>query len=474
MIDGKGHCFAKVITLTGMQWYLAYPLSDRDGEAMMEKRSVPVNEAVAVDTLKNLFVILFALFFFTACENQTQQAEKPIEEVVNEGLDFAVAQYKGMLKAIPEATQNPRTVMNDTIKTIKTSDWTGGFFPGSLWFLYEYTGDEALKKAAIARTAPLEAEKTNTRTHDLGFMLYNSFGNAYRLTEEEKYMEILLKGANSLATRFHPNVGCIRSWDHGDWQFPVIIDNMMNLEFLFWATDASGNQRYVDIALSHADTTLIHHYRDDYSTWHVVDYDTTTGEPIAKMTHQGAADESAWARGQAWGFYGYTMMYRETKDEKYLTHAKKVADFLLTHPNLPDDFVPYWDFNAPNIPNEERDASAGAIMASALLELSQYTSGEDSSQYVNAAEKIIRSLSSEDYRAALGENNNFILMHSVGSKPHGSEIDVPLNYADYYYIESLLRMKDLLDDGQIARIKPSNELLNQHFARPCKILNNLS
>jgi uncharacterized protein YyaL (SSP411 family) len=201
---------------------------------------------------------------------------------------------------------------------------------------------------------------------------------------------------------------------------------------------------------------MLHHYRNNYSTWHVVDYDTITGEPIAKVTHQGYADESSWARGQAWGFYGYTMMYRETQDQKYLDHAQHIAEFLLTHPNLPEDYVPYWDFDAPN---EERDASAGAIMASALLELSQYTAGEDSLQYVNAAEKIIRSLSSEQYRAELGENNNFILMHSVGSKPHGSEVDVPLNYADYYYIETLLRMKDLLDDGQIQRIKPTSELV---------------
>lgn len=409
--------------------------------------------------MKNLFVLSLALLLFAACEKPAEQSEQPVEEVVNEGLEFAVNQYKGMLQAIPDPTQNPRTVVNDTIKTIKIRDWTSGFFSGSLWYLYEYSGDESLKEAAIARTATLEDNKSNVRTHDLGFMLYNSFGNAYRLTGDEKYKDILLEGAGSLASRFHPNVGCIRSWDHGDWQFPVIIDNMMNLEFLFWATAAGGDQRFVDISLSHADTTIIHHYRDDYSTWHVIDYDTITGEPIAKVTHQGAADESAWARGQAWGFYGYTMMYRETKDQKYLDQAKNIAGFLLNHPNLPDDYVPYWDFNAPNIPNEERDASAGAIMASALLELSQYTSGEDSSQYVSAAEKIIRSLSSEDYLAKLGENNHFILMHSVGSKPHDSEIDVPLNYADYYYIESLLRMKDLLDDGMIQRIKSSEELV---------------
>ena len=409
--------------------------------------------------MKNLILIILMFMIFSACETQTEQSEKPIEEVVSEGLEFSVEQYKGMLTAIPEDTQNPRTVVNDTIKTIRIRDWTSGFFPGSLWYLYEHTGDESMKEAAVARTMPLEDNKNNVRTHDLGFMLYNSFGNAYRLTGNETYKEILLTGANSLATRFHPNVGCIRSWDHGDWQFPVIIDNMMNLEYLFWATAAGGDQRYVDISYSHADTTILQHYRDDYSTWHVVDYDTITGEPIAKKTHQGAADESAWARGQAWGFYGYTMMYRETKDDKYLKQAQKIADFLLTHPNLPEDLVPYWDFDAPEIPNEERDASAGAIMASALLELSQYTSGEDSTQYVNSAEKIIRSLSSEDYRAELGENNHFILMHSVGSKPHGSEIDVPLNYADYYYIESLLRMKDLLDDGQIQRIKPTSELV---------------
>ncbi len=406
------------------------------------------------------FVLIITLFLFYACATQQEQTEQPIAEVVEEGLEFAVEQYQGMLKALPDSTQNPRTIKNDTIRTIKIRDWTSGFFPGSLWYLYEYTGDESLKKAAMARTAPLEDNKNNVKTHDLGFMLYNSFGNAYRITGDESYKEILLQGAKSLTSRFHPNVGCIRSWDHGDWQFPVIIDNMMNLEYLFWATAAGGDQRYTEVSLSHADTTILHHYRDDYSTWHVVDYDTITGEPIAKMTHQGFADESSWARGQAWGFYGFTMMFRETKDLKYLTHAQNIASFLLDHPNLPEDYVPYWDFDAPNIPEEERDASAGAIMASALLELSQYTAGEDSSKYVNAAEKIIRSLSSEEYRASLGENKNFILMHSVGSKPHGGEIDAPLNYADYYYIESLLRMKELLEVGEIERIQSTSDLVN--------------
>jgi len=411
--------------------------------------------------MKNIILIASLLLFYACTTMQQEQAEQPIGEVVEEGLDFAVEQYKGMLEALPDSTQNPRTIRNDTIKTIKTRDWTSGFFPGSLWYLYEYTQDPKMKEAAVARTAPLEIEKNNVRTHDLGFMLYNSFGNAYRLTGNEAYREILLTGAVSLTSRFHPNVGCIRSWDHGDWQFPVIIDNMMNLEFLFWATAAGGDQRYTEVCLSHADTTILHHYRDDFSTWHVVDYDTITGEPIAKMTHQGYADESSWARGQAWGFYGYTMTYRETQDPKYLAHAQNIAAFLLDHPNLPEDYVPYWDFDAPNRPEEERDASAGAIMASALLELSQYTAGKDSSRYVNAAEKIIRSLSSDDYRAPLGENKNFILMHSVGSKPHDSEIDVPLNYADYYYIESLLRMKDLLNDGIIERIKPTSELVQK-------------
>ncbi len=287
----------------------------------------------------------------------------------------------------------------------------------------------------------IEQEKNNKGTHDLGFMMYCSFGNAYRLLKDPAYKEVLLTSARSLSTRFNPTVGCIKSWDHGAFTFPVIIDNMMNLELLTWASRTSGDPSFAKIANTHANTTIKNHFRDDYSSYHVVDYDPVTGAVLQKKTHQGAADSSAWSRGQVWGLYGYTMMYRETKNKVYLNQAKHIADFILNNPQLPADMIPYWDFDAPGIPNVPRDASAGAIAASALLELSRYAGGKDAARYWTAAEKMLTSLTSPAYLAKEGENNNFILMHSVGSLPHNSEVDVPLSYADYYFVEALLRYK---------------------------------
>jgi len=248
----------------------------------------------------------------------------------------------------------------------------------------------------------------------------------------------MLTGAKSLVTRFNPAYGVIKSWNQfQDCKYPVIIDNMMNLEFLLWAAKNSNDTSLYNIAIKHADNTLKNHFRPDFSSYHLVGYEE--GEKVySKRTVQGANDSSAWARGQGWALYGYTMMYRETKDPKYLKQAEGIAGFIMNHPNLPKDKIPYWDFNAPNIPNEERDASAGAIYASALLELCNY-SQENKQKYFSFAEQILKSLSSHEYKAQLGKNNYFILKHSVGHKPAKSEINTPLVYADYYYLEALLR-----------------------------------
>ncbi len=363
------------------------------------------------------------------------------KSLVKHNLKFAQQQYSNMLKTIGDSKNNPRTTNEDgSINLVPSKDWTSGFFPGCLWYLYEFTQDEKWKIAAQKFTTNVEQEKFNAGTHDMGFKMLCSFGNGYRLTGDENYKEILLQSARTLITRFNPKVGCIRSWDHHQhlWQYPVIIDNMMNLELLFWATKASSDSSFYNIAVTHANTTLKNHFRNDYSTWHVVDYDTTTGEVLNKHTHQGYSHDSAWSRGQAWGLYGYTMCYRETKDERYLYQAQKIADFLLNHKNLPDDMVPYWDFDAPNISGEERDASAAAIICSALYELSTHL-GKDSIKYRNAADKILESLSSSSYRAKEGENNNFLLVHSVGFKPGNIEIDVPIIFADYYFLEANMR-----------------------------------
>lgn len=285
----------------------------------------------------------------------------------------------------------------------------------------------------------------NSGTHDMGFKMYCSFGNGYRLTQNTAYKNILLESATTLITRYKPTIGCIRSWDHSrdKWQCPVIIDNMMNLELLYWAFKETGDSVYYDIATNHARTTIKNHFRDDYSSYHVIDYDTINGEVLHKHTHQGYNHESAWGRGQAWGLYGYTMCYRETKLPEFLTQAENIADYIFTNPTLPDDMVTYWDFNAPNIPNEPRDASAAAVMACALYELSMYNV-EKATQYKQWADTIINNLS-KNYRAPLNGNYGFILLHSTGA--HNFERDVPLVYADYYFLEALLKKEKLEKEG---------------------------
>ncbi len=403
--------------------------------------------------------VYFLLLFLLLLSCSETKHPKELTQLVDEGLNFSLEQYKLMAQSLPDSTRLPRTTdpEDGSLVTSGTSWWCSGFFPGSLWYLYEYSGDSNILEEAKKRTAVLEKEKFNTGTHDLGFMLYNSFGNGYRLTGDPQYRDILITGAQSLVSRYNDTVGCIRSWNHGGWKFPVIIDNMMNLEYLYWATKVTGDSTYYNIAFSHTEKTIQNHFRDDWSTYHLVDFDPSTGEVIGRQTVQGAFDESAWARGQAWGFYGFTVAFRETGNEKYLEVAKGIADFILNHPNLPEDMVPYWDFNAPEIPDAKRDASSAAIISSALLELQKYVDEDLADTYLDAAEKMIRSLSSSSYRAEPGENNNFILMHGVGSLPGNSEVDVPLTYADYYYIESLMRFRSIKDSLSVRVTDEENE-----------------
>jgi hypothetical protein len=343
---------------------------------------------------------------------------------------------------------SPRTLDSTGLKLVSSRDWTSGFFPGELWMLYEYTRKPVWKMEAEKYTAPIEREKTNGGTHDMGFKVYCSFGTGYRITKDKHYREVIITSAKTLSTRFNPVAGVIRSWDNrAKWKYPVIIDNMMNLELLFAATQLTGDSSFYKIAVSHANTTMKNHFRSDYSSWHVLDYDTVTGNVLQKTTHQGYADGSAWSRGQAWGLYGFTMCYRFTKDKRYLNHAEKIAAFILGHKNLPADMVPYYDYDAPGIPNEPRDASAAAVMASALYELSTY-GGSKATKYKQSAAHIMASLTNA-YRAPIGEQKGFLLMHSTGAKPGNSEVDVPLSYADYYYLEALLRARKIKEKKKL-------------------------
>ncbi len=399
-------------------------------------------------TMKKILIFswLISLTTFSMAQKEISFApDKALLKSIPQIVADAADQYKLLIKNLP-AEKFPKTFFPKTgqYEFSNSGWWCSGFYPGTLLYLYEETKDEALYKEALRILAVLKKEQFNTGTHDLGFMMFCSFGNANRSNAKPEYKEILLNSAKSLSTRFNPKTGCIKSWDSKNPDdFLVIIDNMMNLELLFWATQVTGDSSFYKIAVTHANTTMQNHFRPDHSSYHVINYNAVTGEIKEKKTAQGAANESAWARGQAWGLYGYTVMYRETKDRKYLDQANQIAHFILSNPALPADKIPYWDYNAPGIPDALRDASAASIAAAALLELCNYNSGSTGKQYIKAAEQMLKSLSSPAYKAMAGTNGGFIIEHGVGHKPAGTEVDVPLTYADYYFIEALLRYKAL-------------------------------
>ncbi len=414
--------------------------------------------------VKVLYAGILSLSFCGLLISCNSSANGKIQE--KKIFQFAESQTKNMLGTLDESKAAfPRSIKEDgTLRTVGVKDWTSGFFPGSLWYLYEYSKDNFWEGKAELWTSKLESLQYFTGHHDVGFMMYCSYGNGYRLTGNESYKGILINTAKSLSTRYFPDAGVIRSWNPKvskkgvQWNCPVIIDNMMNLELLFFASRVSGDDSFRKIAISHAEKTMKNHIRADYSTYHVVDYDTITGQVMDRDTWQGYATNSTWSRGQAWGIYGFTMTYRETKDPRFLETARKLADFFINNPNLPEDKIPNWDFNVNQAgykPDFEysavkytpvpRDVSAAAITASALLELSTYL-GEEGKAYFDTAEKMLKSMSSKEYTAELGTNGNFILKHFVGNLSAGDakgEIDKPSVYADYYYLEGLTRYKRL-------------------------------
>ena len=396
--------------------------------------------------MRILLISILGLLTLASCTKQ-----EPMEALIDRVFTVAEQQYTTMDTRLTEKTL-PRTFSADgEFVPSNIYWWCSGFYPGSLWYIYEYTGNEAVKTLAEKNTLKLDSIQYVTRDHDVGFQLNCSYGNAFRLTGNEAYKQVLYQGAKSLSTRFNPAAGVIRSWDFVrkgcDWKFPVIIDNMMNLELLFWAARNGGGQYLYDIACKHAETTMKHQFRKDYSCYHVAVYDTLDGHFIKGVTHQGLSDDSMWARGQAWAIYGYTMVYRETHDVRFLDFARKVSDVYLSR--IPEDMIPYWDFNAPELSSgEPKDASAAAITASALLELSTYINNSDSASfYRNKAVEMLQILSSPAYQAR--NKKDAFLLHSVGHMNKGWEVDASISYADYYYLEALVRLKRLKEKQSV-------------------------
>tara|TARA_R110002051_G_scaffold34256_3_gene76330 strand:- start:54951 stop:56141 length:1191 start_codon:yes stop_codon:yes gene_type:complete len=388
---------------------------------------------------KRIFLVLFVVFGW--CNAQEAKMEETFLDQVADQYEFL---YHNSIKFLDTDKPMPRTIVDGKLHSVGIYDWTSGFHPGSMWNLYKLTNNTEWKNRALYYTKLLDSLQYYTGTHDLGFMIGDSYGNALKYIDNQDFERVMVQAAKSLSSRFKPKAGILQSWNTNDkWQCPVIIDNMMNLEMLFEATKISGDSTYYTIAITHANTTMRNHFRDDFSSFHVLDYDIDTGKILKRNTAQGYKDESAWARGQAWGLYGYVVMYRETKEVKYLEQANSIANFINNHKNLPEDKIPYWDYDAPVTNKTPRDASAAAITASALYELSTYVDGALKTSYVNRASNILKSLSTEPYLAQVGTNEGFLLKHSTGHLPNNSEIDVPINYADYYFLEALLRQRNL-------------------------------
>lgn len=391
---------------------------------------------------KNQFYFsLIALLFFFSCQSsknnivQNQSGNKNDTSILNRFNELAAHNVN------PNAI--PRSIDKDLVKlkTTSSTTWTSGFFAGNLWYIYLLTNDVKFKEQALRWTKIVEKEKNNNEDHDIGFKIYSSFGNAYKITKDKVYAEVVIESAKTLVTRYNDEIKAIQSWNAKKdvWDFPVIIDNMMNLELLFEASLLTQDNQYYNVAVNHANTTLKNHFREDSSTYHVVDY-LPNGNVKAKKTHQGYSDDSAWARGQAWAVYGYTMAYRYTKNLAYLEQAEQTAQFYLNHKNLPADGIPYWDFNDPKIPNVPKDVSAATIMASAFYELHEYTK---KNVYIDYSNKVLKNLNKPEYLLNKSVKAPFILTRSTGNYNKNSEIDCPIVYADYYFLEALLRQKKI-------------------------------
>ena len=407
--------------------------------------------------MKNTAILLISLMFASCASTSSTAREEVAEFDLDEAIEYCDAQVHRSLRNLcsdsTDYSMIPRNIQgNDTTWACRKAtpdEWCSGFWPGVLWYDYELTGDTLVRDEALRYTRELGyLSERPIFDHDLGFLMICSYGNGYRLTADSGYKKVLLASADSLATLFNPNVGTILSWPRNVEMFGghnTIMDNMINLEMLFWASKNGGDKSLYDIAVKHAETTMNHHFRPDGTCYHVAVYDPSDGHFIKGVTHQGYSDSSTWARGQAWAVYGYTMVYRETHDKRFLDFACKVTDAYLSR--LPEDMVPYWDFDDPAIPKAPRDASAAGVVASALLELQGYVDGEKKAEYRDAAVEMLASLNSPAYRS--GKKRCSFLDHSTGHHPAGSEIDASIIYADYYYIEALTRLKKLEKNGSV-------------------------
>ncbi|MFB9052710.1 glycoside hydrolase family 88 protein [Formosa undariae] len=394
---------------------------------------------------------LISVLLFSCGTEKKEVVSKSNNEII---LDQSVVKIKQALHVLKTTDSFPRHIVKGEKdwRFVGVKDWCSGFWPGVLWYNYEYTGDAEIKAAAEKFTAPIKTIAfTSAEDHDIGFQVYCSFGNGYRLTGNEAYKDIMLAAADTLATLYNPIVGSIHSWpSKQEYPHNTIIDNMMNLELLFWAAKNGGDKKLYDIANSHAEVTMNNLVRSDSAVYHLGSFDDKTGQFIRGVTHQGYADESMWARGQTWGIYGFAVAYRETGRADFLNTSIKLTEHYLNR--LPKDGVPFWDFDDPTIPNAPKDASAAAIAACGLLELADLVKDDKlKEKYRHEAKRFVTALSSKAYFS--GDENNALLLHSTGHHPKGREVDEPIIYADYYFMEALIRLEKLENAKRLALTK---------------------
>ena len=402
-----------------------------------------------LNKVKSYFILIFiGSLFLLNCRNTREvtfeETRSPEHFGIDTLLELYLSKYKTFIDSHSDSSLFPRSFENDQLHMVTSEDWTSGFFPGILWYLYEYSGDIDFLHAAQSWTYALKDQSHNTSTHDVGFIINSSFGQGYRITRDESYKEVLNKAAESLASRYVDEIGCIKSLDEIDnFNYPVLIDNMVNLEILYKAWKLNNNEKYFHIANKHAINTMEKQFRNDFSAFQVIDYDQRTFLPKYRGSFQGYSDSTAWARGQSWGLYGFVVAFRETRDRVYLDQSIRIASYILGHENFPEDCIPYWDFLSPDIPDTYRDATAAAILASALIELSSFSEVKQPEQYVNVAKNIIHTMVTQGYITNQNEYENFVLNQGIGSIPADSEVGVPIIYGDYYLLEALLKYKNL-------------------------------
>ncbi len=394
-------------------------------------------------------VIVITAALLTQCKNiqSHKSRSQDIDSLITENLQFAQEKITYFIENLDVNTYPGSIDDEGHLKTIPAKSWESGYMAGILWYLYDYTHEEKWKVFAQQWTAGLELQKFNKNSHDLLFMLFASFGNGYKITHDELYKDVLIVGSNTLASRYDPEIKYIKSWDvfykGMPIQFPVIIDALMANEMLFYVSSISGDTNLYNIAYNHALNTKRDFFRDDYSTYYLVEYDTVLNTVKEKKTWMGDSNESTWARGHARAIYGSAVTFRETGDSSFLELAEKAADFYMGHPRLPADLIPYWDFDDPDIPNAPRDASAACIAASGLLELANLLPSDEQAKYADFAIRTLKSLASDAYRNKPSENLGFILKHSTGSRTWNIDVDKPKISADYYFVESLVKLNKL-------------------------------